>query len=232
MDKAQRMIDTDLDTISVSARPGFYAAKYAAQEEMVQLKEQFASECSKHWGGIFVGGSNDEEYIELAQKEGDLIVVNAAALYQSIAVEVEKLMGDTRVFGPSQMAILLGEVRNVAINLDIKMLNKIPYQGDEALASLDLVMNHVRKVIRDALGDELNILYLRNKIAEEAFSKRYVSSIVPVAVIGVGSAEEQAGLAAMFKEHISIRPTKKMSSSYVIDTFKRLQKQFLDSRNP
>lgn len=229
IDRAQSFIDKDLDTVHPNARPGFYAARNEAKEKMKSLIEEFSQECQAHWGAIFVGGGQVDNYIELAQKEGDLIVVDASALYRQIAQEVEETMGDTRVFGPSQMAVLLSAVRSIGVELDVVAMDTVKYMGDEALHGTDAVVAHVRKTIRASLEDSFNILFLRKQIIDAAIKGRYTSSIVPIAVTGISGTDEQEGLSAMFRHNISIRPNKKMSTDYVIDTFKRLQKEFQQS---
>lgn len=217
----------NLDYESPKTIQGKAIAKREAQEKLGSLLAQYEEFLLQGLAAIFTVGDADKQarFAKLASDEGSTITVECDSLYQRLADEVEGSMRTDRLFEPSQFARLLSAVSTVAKELKIAELPVIKYRDGAMLKTREDLVDHIRYLVRDALGDSLNRIYLSKKIVDAAMKSRYRQSVVPVVVTGA-TQEETEGLAGFFNKRVVIANVQEdVTSEYVIQTFNDLKKQ-------
>lgn len=191
----------DLEGADPRTRPGREMAKREAKERLEGVRRTFQAALKRGLAAIFVDGEPDvvAEFTRLAQEEGPVVAAAADALYRTIAEDVEAGMRSDRVFEPTQFARLQRQVGLVANDLDIGALPSLRFMDGAVLWTFEDVVAHARRLVRAAMGDQLNEQFLLKSVTGSALGIDYLQSVVPVVVTGA-TAEEREGLAAFFNQ--------------------------------
>jgi hypothetical protein len=89
-------------------------------------------------------------------------------------------------------------------------------------------INHIRSIIRDAEGDDLNTVYVKELVAKRAFAIRYTGLLAPVLMVNA-LADEHNALARIFGKggdvKVAVKSDDEINEEYLAKTLKRIRKK-------
>lgn len=193
------LANKDLDGVDLKSRASHENAKREAQDRLVELKKTFADTLRARQAAVFVDGTNTavHDFTEIAQDEGAL-AVRADELYRKLASDIEPVMRRDRLIEPEQFAQLMRALYDVSRTMNVQDFPQPSFVPGKILNTFDDIVAYVRETVRSAAGDQLNAVFLQNRISETALNIRYQKDIVPVIVTGALE-QEVSGLAALFE---------------------------------
>jgi hypothetical protein len=89
------------------------------------------------------------------------------------------------------------------------------------------VVDHIRKLIVDGVGNELNALYLEEEVAKRAFEIRYIGVMAPVLLVNA-QANEATALAQSFGKgelSVTVNSDDEITKEFLAKTLKRIRKK-------
>lgn len=192
--------NADLENVDSRTRAAHEAARREALDRIAQLTDAYTAAIKARQAAIFVNGSTwaTEEFVGLAAQEASVISLKADALYRTLAEEVEPAMRRDRLFEPDQFARLMSALTSLGRDIKAETLPRLNFESGVILHTFDDLVAFIRDAIREKVGDELNLLFLQNKISETALKIRYQQNVVPVVLTGATEAEV-SGLSALFE---------------------------------
>lgn len=197
----QTIAQTNLDDIPWMTRPAWSSNIERAKEELTVLKAEYRNKLLAQSLAIFVVGGTDEQkaaFASIAKKEADVLVLNADDLYKRLAQPIDAALGTQRTFTATYVPMLLRGMKEVGDELAIREIAAPKFSSETPiLEDSGAVVELVREVVRDSSGDDLNRLYLADKLTDQALAVRYKGSVVPVIVLGAGP-DEVLGLTPLF----------------------------------
>lgn len=228
LDETEKDAAIIVDELPPQTRGGWATKVAEAKEALPRLKAQYKDMLLRNAVAIFVNGDQGKvtEFAKLADEEG-AIVVDATALYTRLAKEVELTLGDQRSWGIHQVHKFHLALQEVMHDLGLTSL-PMPSRGEmPLLPTFNDTVAHIRHVLRDAVGDELNSLYVQDAAAKRARSIRYIGLTAPVLIVGA-QADEQNVLAKAFgkgKAELSVGAEDEINKEYLAKSLKRIRKK-------
>lgn len=224
--QAAKLAARDPAEYSFTVRPGIEIAVRTAQEQMKTLAAQYATQFNESTVGIFLDGETDKVNEVVALFKQNAVVADAQGLYSRIAAEVEPGMGASRMFTHNQASRALSTIREIGMELDIMSLKLIDFGPAQALPTTADVVAHIRAGIRNAVGDDLNRVYLAAAIARDALKLQYVG-VTPVVLVINAQPYELAGLEALFGKGAApyVVAGSKIDEEYVSKMLKEVNKK-------
>lgn len=217
-----------LDEIPASVQGAWSSAIRSAKDELQGVRAEYRQVLLSNAVAILVGGDSAKvtEFVALAKEEGG-IVVDATALYERLAEGIEQTLSDQRQWGIHQSHMLHKLLQEVMTELNLTELPMPARTPDVVVPTLQDVVDHVRHLIVDGVGNELNALYLEEETAKRAFEIRYIGSTAPVILVNA-QANEAAALAKSFgkgEASVTINSDDEINKDYLAKTLKRIRKK-------
>jgi hypothetical protein len=228
LDETEKDAAIIVDELPPNVRGGWATKVTEAKEALPRLKAQYRATLLRNAVAIFVNGDKAKvaAFAKLADEEGG-IVVDASDLYTRLAKEVELTLGDQRSWGIHQVHKFHLALQEVMHDLGLNQL-PMPSRGEMPLVpTFDDTVAHIRHVLRDAVGDELNSLYIEEATAKRARAIRYIGVMAPVLIVGA-QPDEQNVLAKSFSKgraKVVVKAEDEINKEYLTETLKRIRKK-------
>lgn len=221
----KELAEKNLEGCDVRTIQGFTAAKRDAQEKVLVLEKQYAKFLRGGLCAIFVNGTEEKvnAFLDAAAPQ---IAVDASKLYRRLADDVEPFMRTDRTFEPAQFGQLLQALSHLGRELNAQSV-PLPQYRDGSVVCPDAasLADHIRSIVRESMGDELNAYVLFGDVFNKALSMRYYKERVPVIVVNA-TPEEQQGLAVHFNDQtISVTLDGEVDEKTVREAFSSLKQR-------
>lgn len=201
MVKDEKRANVDLDATDPRTRPGREVAKREAKERFAEERSQYWRTLQKGLCAVFLTGTRENQLQFVDQLPDDApagyLVVEADLVYREIARDVDASMRTDRMFEPAQFARMVSGIMTLCRDLGLSEAPNPHYADGFMLKTHEDVVRHVRKLVRDCCGDQLNTHYLAKVLTDRAWEIRYSDDVVPVIVLGADSSEIE-GLSEFF----------------------------------
>lgn len=209
-------------------RSGILSSIGAAKTRLDALKRDYANSIMTNGVAIFLYGpaNKTDEFIQLVQKLNGAVVVDGAELYKRIASVVEPAIGRDRRFGTTQTAIMHRVIGEISKELNVWVSRAMKLPSDVVLADANATLDFVRTSVRDQMGDDMNLTFLKNAIAREALKIRYKDPVAPVLLSNL-TPEESVGIGMVFgrgRANIELTENETIDEEFIKKTFKNIQK--------
>ena len=179
---------------------------------------------------VFVSGSPEKvaEFLAVAAAAGNEgIAVSASALYERLATGVEEGLAGRREWGIQQTYRLHSGLMEVMEEVGLTEMQMPDRATSPILPTHADVVSHVRQVVREAVGDELNSLYVEHLAVQKALEIRYIGVAVPVLVTDARE-DERVGVARRFAKGsatVVVPETETVDEAFLVKAFKDVGKQ-------
>lgn len=234
--ETQERANIDIESISWQTRPSVSMMKRDAEEQLVKLREEYSRRVRSNSLGMFIFGEPERvaQFTKIAGEEAGVLVVNGAEAFESLADQIEPSFGLSREFGATQLGILHNALNNKRKDLGIRAM-QMPRLKDLAVSrDRAETTDMVRRMIHDAVGDDFLRIAVDFKINQEAVSREFAESILPVAVTGI-TAEEITALATLFTNSVSVEvgtsEDGEVTKEYVLNKLSGLRKRIKGKTN-
>lgn len=194
----KKQSEVDLERVPPSTRGGHAAAKEVARQALPAAIAEYQQRLEKLAFSVWVEGEPEhvQAFVAKSRSRG-LLCLDTMDLYRILGERACGSIGATRIFGATQLAQLVNDVREFIFdNKEVDdsqrpephLVDLLHVPTDEA------ALLYVREVMRRSSGDILNRTHLRKKLTSLALESGYEQPVVPVLFHGFGSLEEVEAL--------------------------------------
>lgn len=191
-EEAQKIVNEDLSGWDPRTLPGKVLSKREAEDTSKQFKDSYKNLVVNSFVKVFVGGSRAAEFQKYIHDNNGLSV-NGYSFYESFAKSVEpSLDPKERNFTGTQIVLLINLLqrwmeRNAIGSIATPQLNAI--EMSEPNPDLESLVNRVRQSIEYGNGTEILRKDLENRIYDLTLERKYVTTVVPVVLVGLTKKE-------------------------------------------
>lgn len=193
LEDQQRIADTRLDEVPYGIRPSAGIAKTAAQGRVKSLRAELeVSTIPKRLVGVFMD-SDLPRVVDLASflRDNDGLVISPRKIYEEMADFIEVSYGRERVFGITQFTRLLSDYVGRARDLGFDEVPGLTFK-EKVCFDRNATIEHVRDIIRSAIGDELILRALRQEIVHTVIENDLFDTIIPTLILDAHQTEVEA----------------------------------------
>lgn len=221
------LAELNLDDVPSNVRPGRESQKRNAIADLREVKISYGTALMKAAFAVILQGPGTADFVKLAEEEAEVLVVDAAGMYQRIADRLGPTMSDTRTFGVSQFGGLIQELRNIASELGVNSMPSPQWSEPVNVGDAQGLLNHVRTVVDSSAGPELLALYVKRQLTDAGIEEGSDKNTVPVLITGLNEASAANLLTKAFAEGRSllVPTTADVNKEFVLDTFNKIKKQ-------
>ena len=159
-------------------RPGFELAKREAEGSLEKLYKTLGEEVTSVAVPVYVSGANAEKLSKLMSEMAPAAIVDLNAIYKTITDAVKVSMGRGNEFGVNQFAIVVRELRQMAVANNLASIMPPQFNEPEVVATPEALSATVVRYADKAVGVELAVNYIRKQTGEQAAST--ITEKVPV----------------------------------------------------
>jgi hypothetical protein len=214
--EAKRVSEIDLERVPFATRGGWGGRKEEARQSLPKLLAAYQEVLEKLAFSVWVEGEPEhvQAFVEKSRSR-QLLCMDTLALYRQLGARAIGSIGVTRIFGASQLAQLVNDVREFIF--DHKEVDDSkrpePHLDDlEHVKDDEAALEYVRKIMRRSSGDILNKVHLRKNLSSLALDIGYEQPVVPVVFYGFGSEEEKKELKFLPNEDFAVVVTAESST--------------------
>jgi hypothetical protein len=228
IENAAAVANKRLEDLPSSVQGGWATAIAEAKTKLKTLKGEYKSALLRNGVAILLEGDalKISEFVKLVRDEGEGLAVDAGALYRRLAEGVEPTFSDSRQWGVQQTYKLTLELKDVMEGIGLTELPMVDRKVMPVLPTTEDVANHIRTIVREVAGDELNRLYIEEMALKEAFEIRYTGTLAPVLILNA-NADEAANLAKSFTQgttRVTLKEEDEINKKFLYNAFKEANK--------
>ncbi len=232
LEKVSTTANMSLDDVSPAVRGGWSASIATAKEKLPEVRARYQDALLRNAVAIFIGGdkAKSAEFATLIRAENEGLVVNANALYDQLTRNVAMTLPENRgiEWGITQTHRFHLALQEVMHELGLKELPLVSAsEHTPFVQTYEDVMINVKSLVRAAVGDSLNKLFVEKDLVKEAMKIRYTSNTVPVIVLNA-DASETYDLSRIFGKgstSVDIPDGTEVNKEFLVDTFKEINKK-------
>jgi hypothetical protein len=215
---------------------GKQMAKRQAEDRLGGLRAEYKKAVAEAAVGIVLEGSveTQADFAALAEDEASTITVNANEMYLTIAKKVLPSLGRDQLFTATQSGLMFEAIEEIATNVEAPLALTAPIGTPpfSHVFSEQECANLIRSVIRKAIGESLNALYLEKQVVEKALSVRYNSNVVPVVITNAVPEEVDGLVKALFAgRNFPVKLTGNITKDSVLKTLLQIKKKINPKTN-
>lgn len=187
--------EVDLTECPNELRPGRQSMKNASLQKYTELLGILRGAIGNYSGGVFVSGPGAKAFADLAEDEAPALVLDASELYRGIAEVWFPTVRVDKVFAVDCMPAFIMGLNAALFPLGVRRITPPDFgqRFGTRIESLDDATNLTRDILRTTLGDDLNVLYLRSRLAEKAVAETWDLKFITVVVLNATINETNAG---------------------------------------
>lgn len=179
--------------------PAIAVAARQAKDRIAELTKEYGELVKEGAVAIFLLTEDPTEFAAIAQDDFGTVNLDSQELYRRIAAYIAPGIGPHHEFGAHQAGQMVAALRELGEELG---MNSMPAPKHKILPVVvnneKEVTEYIRGVIRESMGDELNLSFLERKLVAQALDAGFSNPAVPVLVIGAEEGEVEA-LSKLFK---------------------------------
>lgn len=170
-------------------RAGHELAKKEAAVSLEKLTKTLAEEVAQVAVPVYVSGKNASKLAVAMAEQTPAAVVDLNQIYGNLYEAVKRSIGRSKEFGVSQFAIVVQELRQMAVQNGLAAID-IPKFGEPEVVNTDeALMATVVKYADQTVGVELAVNYIRKQTGEQAV--KVVTEKVPVFPVFIVNAAQK-----------------------------------------
>lgn len=196
IEQNERMASTELDTVPVYSRPGVEGAKRQAEENLKELKKEYAKTLKELSICIFLEGDAQDKFASVAEAELDCFSADVDGLYKKVTAKSWPMVDQMGRFSVSNIQELIEVLRDEVRDCGVHSMPMIDVPADAVFQSEAEMCSMVKGAIRRVVSDELNLHFIESKFTKEALAAGYNTDVCCLLVKNA-TKEEQVGLSKL-----------------------------------
>jgi len=227
---AKQQAEASLLEVDQFLMPGRQALKNAAAQSFRDLFFALGGVIGQYTGGIFVHGPGAVKFSELAEDEGPSLTLDAAEMYVKVAAEWFPTVRVDKVFALDCLPAFLTGVNKILSALGVRSIAPAEFGKyfGRPIQTIEEATNLSREILREVVGDDLNGLYLNNRLAEKVVETEWDLKIVPAVILNTTS-EEAAGelfRGLFYGRNILVKVNENVQMNDLVHAFRHVKQQF------
>lgn len=201
--ECEKIVALDLGGHDPKTLPGMQMRQRECKDQIADLKRRYESEVLSRAFTIFLHGplALQQAYLESAKKTTKVLTADARALYEFLAKDIEPSLGDRRIFGTSQLAMLCRGLTEAGRQIEFTSRLQTPNLPDlRHCPSTNDVIEYARELVRASSTDTLNQKWIEASVIKQALEIRYTRAVAPVIVTGATEAEAHSLGSSLFSK--------------------------------
>lgn len=225
----RKILNTDLDTVSPRTRAGFETSQREAKDNIAAALKEYEEKLFSSSICFYPHGEDPAKvanFIDVAVSEAPtMLQLNARSMYADIALKIWPSMGYRHQFTMDCFSTLVRELRYIGQELGVDEMSAPRYGEPFACSKLEELVDYVAHLVQEAMGHELNKLYLRRRALNYALATEHTGAL-PV-ILENASPEEAQVIAEGFTVFapVPIASTTEITPEFAISTFKKYSKK-------
>lgn len=219
----------NLDDVPAATRGGWSTRVREAQDRLKDLRVEYRNALLKNGVAIFLEGDAAKvgEFVQLVVDGNEGLVVDANTLYDRLAREVEVSLSDQRNWGVTQTYRLHQALQAVMFELG---LSEMPMPSRDSMPIVPTYADtvaHVKSIVKGAVDNQLNRLYIINEALNAAIKIRYIGVMAPVLITNA-TAEEARELSQEFGKGtatVKVTAEDEVNKDFLSKTFRDVNKK-------
>lgn len=228
--------EVDLTECPSELLPGRQALKNSSLQKYEELFGLLRVVIGSHSGGIFVTGPGAVKFAEIAEDEAPALVLDAAELYSGIASVWFPTVRVDKVFAVDCMPAFIMGLNSSLFPLGVRRIHPPDFgqRFGTPVNSFDDAVALTRDILRTSLGDELNGLYLSDKLAKLAVAADWDLKFITVVILNATEAETSGELGRdfLFGRSIVTAPPENTDLNDVVIACKHLRAKVTGKTSP
>lgn len=191
------LANLETENWDLRTRASIEATKRESKEKLDELSDKYLQTVVESGKAVFFSSGTLQEAQEYATSHGG-VCVDASALYTVCAESVERSLGPSREYGGLQQVNLLNSLAYACKWVGLNSFQTLPPLGEvKYLQTFEDVFAHVKNIVRNSIGDELNVLHLKKAIRHKTLLAKVASEEPLVVFWGTNSEEEINSLSSL-----------------------------------
>lgn len=225
--ETEKLACTKEEAIPYKSRGGMLVAIRTACERLpLVLKELENALIPNKLAALYASGDQVvlNDVAKFVRETGG-VVLDGNALYRQIADRIEQSYSPSRTFSTTQYSIMLQGIREAALMFDYYEL-PVPKYQETICPDSRCTLAHIKKCIRNSIGDDLSRRYLTKFLVESVLKLEKVSKVVPILVLDANTTEEKNILSPLFNttNTFDFKPNFQLDQKTIVKLFKNQQK--------
>jgi hypothetical protein len=182
----------NLDDFPYAVRQSRAIMKEQYKTRLAEVQKEFESTILPHrLVGLFVDGvAEDVKRLSDFIKNKGGIVIDANILYNKLADEIEPSYYVHRTFDTTQYGLMVSKLGDIGTDLGYSVMQHPVYKEATCPTREDTVQ-HVKMLIRNAIGDDINLYFVKREILETVQREKLRAEQLVVLVYGANPQEKQ-----------------------------------------
>ncbi len=229
LQKLMKTASTNLEDIPWQTRSAWGNEIQEAKAKLGPLKKAYKEALLRNGVAIFLEGdaSKSAEFAKFISESGEGLAADAGTLYERLAKSVESTLSEARAWGVHQTAKLNRDLQEVMHEVGLTELPMPSRSYMPVVATYGDTLANVRKILREAVGDDLNALYIGEQVFKGAVEICYTASVAPTAILN-SVEEDRLGLAKGFGKGsatLALRADDVIDEEFMRKAFKDINKR-------
>lgn len=193
--REKKIAEASLEGHDPRSAPSAAVRQREARDALENLRGEYAAYVRGAAISIPVSGPplKVTAFASIAESDCHVVVADACTLYEELARDVEPLLGDRREFSGTHLGQLVRSMTEVGKDLDVWRITAPQIEDVVQVRDFAALVSLIRKLVRAADGDRLNLRRLERRAVEQGLLARYSAPTFAVLVVG-GDAEEVVSL--------------------------------------
>jgi hypothetical protein len=187
------LASTDLEAIPAATKASWTFTVREAKERLEKLEPEYFKQVRSRTLAIIATGDADRasSFLELANEimKDDLAWVAVDGLYRRLADKAFPTLGAKREFGPTQLHVIIRELQEATKDLGVLRMTMPALKSMEICKTPQETTSYIRKLIRDAVGDDLLKLYVNKAVNDSTLELMPTGETFPFLLVGVDDVE-------------------------------------------
>jgi hypothetical protein len=214
-------------------RAGHELAKKEAAIVLEKLQKTLAEEVALVAVPVYVSGKNAKALAVAMSEQTPAAVVDLNAIYGTIFESVKRSIGRSQEFGVSQFAIVIQELRQMAVQNNLAAID-IPKFGEPvSIANDEALMATVVRYADLTVGAELAVNYIRKQTGEQAVKAiQEKVPVFPVFVLNAAQKHQELLTKKLFRRSIdaAVEAPTEVNEEAAINALKSIKKTLKNNK--
>jgi len=172
----------DLKSANNNTRPVREAAKKAAEESLMGLKNDYRKLLLSSAVYLVATGPQLDELVEVAKNNQKCFTAEADALYEKVLAKVDPRAYENKQFVPSILNSLSNSLEEIALECGIQSYPMLRFRPEysKTITSKAELLDIVKDAVNVNVGGEMAGIYTVSKLLDQIVNREHSDSFTPI----------------------------------------------------